>query len=120
MLTAVKEPTNDASATVETKGEDRENPKTITSIAPNEPPAETPKVKGVAKGFLNKACKTTPDVASAAPTRAPAITRGVRAINNIWASIFSEKGISKLNAEFKLIDVEPTKGASTQIANAAK
>ena len=83
MLTAVKEPINDASATVGTKGDDTENPRTITRIAPNEPPAETPNVKGVAKGFLSKACKTTPDVASAAPTSAPAITRGIRAINNI-------------------------------------
>jgi hypothetical protein len=48
----------------------------ITSIAPSEAPAETPSVNGVASGFRSSAWKTTPAVASAAPTRAPDSTRG--------------------------------------------
>ncbi len=64
----------------------------MTSIAPSEAPAETPSVKGVASGLRNSAWNTTPDEASAAPTSAPASTRGNRAMNRICASTLVGKG----------------------------
>ena len=64
----------------------------MASMAPSAAPAETPSVNGVASGLRSSACSTTPDAASAAPTRAAASTRGRRATKKICASTFSAHG----------------------------
>jgi hypothetical protein len=91
----------------------------ITSIAPSEAPADTPSVKGVASGLRSSAWSTTPADASAAPTSAPASTRGRRAMNRIWASTLDAKGSDGSRARRRLIGVLPTSGASTQTTNAS-
>src|SRR5262245_58550037 len=87
-------------------------PNTITTIAPSDAPADTPSVNGVASGFRSKAWKTTPAAARAAPTSAPAITRGSRATNRICASALSAKGIERSSARAMSMWVVPTRGAS--------
>ncbi len=73
-------------------------------MAPSAAPAETPSVKGVASGFRSSAWRTTPAEASAAPTTAPASTRGMRATKKIWASTLSAKGIDRSNTRDRLIE----------------
>ena len=89
------------------------------SIAPSAAPAETPSVNGVASGLRSSACSTTPDAASDDPTRAPASTRGSRATKKICASAFSANGIDESKTRQRLIDVEPTSGASRHTMTAA-
>ena len=90
-------------------------PKMITTIAPSDAPADTPRVKGVASGLRSSAWKTTPATASAAPTSAPATTRGRRATNRICASVLSVKGIDRSSARAMSMCVVPTSGASRQV-----
>ena len=91
----------------------------IASIAPSAAPAETPSVNGVASGLRSSPWNTTPAVASAAPTSAPASVRGRRATKKICASTLSANGIDRSNARRRLIDVDPTSGASTIAASAS-
>ncbi len=88
------------------------------SIAPSAAPADTPRVNGVASGFLSSACSTTPEAASAEPTRAPASTRGRRATKKICASAFSANGTEASNTRRKSIVVDPTSGARRQVTTA--
>ena len=50
-------------------------PAMIARAAPNPAPAEIPKVKGDASGFLSIPCISAPAIASPAPARTPIITR---------------------------------------------
>lgn len=54
-----------------------ENPKKIDIIAPKAAPEDIPIVKGPAKGLANSPWKTTPDTASAAPSKKERIMRGI-------------------------------------------
>ena len=95
-------------------------PSVITSIAPSDAPADTPSVKGVASGLRSKACNTTPAAANAAPTSAPAMARGSRAIKKIWASTFSANGMVPSNTRLRLMLVGPMSGATTQVTTASR
>ena len=90
----------------------------MASMAPSAAPAETPSVNGVASGLRSSACSTTPEAASAAPTRAAASTRGRRATKKICASTLSVHGTDGSKARPRLMAVLPSVGATT-IAAAA-
>ena len=72
-----------------------------------------PSVNGVASGLRSSACSTTPDAASAPPTRPAASTRGSRATKKICASTLSAHGMPRSKARARLIGVLPTTGASS-------
>ena len=82
----------------------------IASIAPSAAPAETPSVNGVASGLRSSPWKTTPALASMAPTSAPASTRGSRATKKICASTLLSNGTAESNTRRRLIDVDPASG----------
>ena len=119
MAVAPIDPAKLAIGTVETPSAPMSRPAAITSIAPSAAPADTPSVKGVARGLRSSACSTTPGAASVAPTMAAASTRGSRATKKICASTLSAQGIDGSNARVRLIDVLPTVGATTTAAAAA-
>ena len=84
----------------------------IASIAPSAAPDETPSVNGVASGLRSSPWKTTPAAASVPPTSAPASVRGSRATKKICASTLSANGTDASKARRRLMDVDPTSGAS--------
>ena len=119
IATAPSEPAKLAIGTAENPAMPDDSSNVSASIAPSAAPADTPSVNGVASGLRSSACSTTPDAASDEPTSAPASTRGSRATKKICASALSANGIDESKTRRRLIEVEPTSGASRQTTTAA-
>jgi len=92
----------------------------IAITAPNAAPLETPRVKGAARSFLNKACKTAPATDKAAPAIAPRRILGSLTWNKILASILLELFRVVEKARVRLISVEPISGEIKRVANKTK
>src|SRR5687768_3670618 len=118
MATAPSDPAKLAIGTAEKPAIPDDTLNVSASIAPRAAPADTPSVNGVASGFRSSACSTTPDAASEEPTSAPASTRGRRATKKICASVLFSKGTDESNTRARLIDVDPTSGASKHTTTA--
>jgi hypothetical protein len=77
-------------------------------------------VNGVASALRSSAWNTTPAAASAAPTSAPATTRGIRATKKICASTFSLNGMDRSKTRARLIGELPMSGATRQVTIASR
>ena len=89
----------------------------IAMTAPSAAPLETPKVKGAARSFLNKACKIAPDTDKAAPDIAPRRILGSLTSNKIRASILLELLREVEKARVQLISVDPIRGEIQSVIN---
>ena len=70
-------------------------PVVIATTAPRLPPAEMPRISGLAIGLRNSPCITAPQAASEAPTRSAASTRGRRSDRMIVAACGSGAGVQR-------------------------
>ena len=87
-------------------------PTDIARVAPKEAPLATPKVYGLANGFLNIAWKTKPEIARLAPTKKASIVLGALNFQKIRDSLESTAAENILD---KLYIFDPKKGLNPRI-----